>query len=247
MFDWLKKWLPRPKPSPPSPPTADEALIRLQGLTTDAMIEDVWDAMDLHVDALRSEVKSRMIAGTLGPYPAHAATLWLAYQRGNRGLTADDEVIERLEDSITWALGFEENNVLIGGALGALDGVPAPRREAMALSVFETLGTEAPRRYWLLLKVRTDAMLERVADALEGYEPARRAKMAGAFRQFGPGDVDLLLRHYRPDSPGAAMFVEALGATRSPRVRDALEKAADDSRPEVAEAARRGLRQMHVD
>jgi hypothetical protein len=245
MLEWLKKLLPSPpREESAPPPTADEAFARLQTMASDAVVEDVWDGMDLHGDELEPRVRAHLLDGTLGPYPAHAATIWLAYRRGNAGRTADEEVLERLRESITWALQFEENNVLIGGALGALDAVPSPRREEMALTVFEELGDDSARRYWLLLKVRSDAMMKAVTRALRAYRPALRPKMAGAFRQFGPEDVDVLLRHYEPDSAGAAMFVEALGATRSPKVLDALREAADDTRPEVAEAAERGLRQM---
>lgn len=245
MLDWLKKLLPAgPPPAAEPPPTAEEALTRLQTLASDAMIEEVWDGMDLHASELESVVKQRLIEGTLGRYPSHAATIWLAYQRGNREELADDVVVDRLEDSVVWALGFEENNVLIGGALGALDALEPSRREAMALRVFEAMGDDSARRFWLLLKVRTDAMMQVVADALEAYRPELRPKMAGVFRQFRPEDVDLLLRYYDPQSAGAAMFVEAFGAVRSEAARDVLEEATADERSEVAEAARRGLRKL---
>jgi hypothetical protein len=243
MLDWIKRLLPAPEPAAP-PPTPAEALARLQTMTTDVVVEDVWDGLDLHAVELEPEVRQLLVDGTLGPYPAHAATIWLAYRRGNVGRVAEPEILDRLEDSVTWALQFEENNVLIGGALGALDSVPEERREALALAVFEAMGEGSARRYWLLLKVRTDAMLDAVSDALERYDPRRRAKMAGAFRQFQPEDVALLLRHYDADSPGAAMFLEALGATGSRQALDVVRMAVDDPRPEVARAALRARQRI---
>ena len=218
----------------------DEAVASLRRIGSDAVVEDVWDALDFYRDEVQPRVEA-MLDEPLGEYPRHCTVLWLAYTAGNQGRIASDAVLTRVRESIVWAMRFEENQVLIGGALGALESVPEPRRNELALDVFEALGSESSRRYWLMMKVKTDALMTAVIEALEDFDESQRAKMAGAFRQFGPADAELLLRHFRPDSPAADLLVEALGATRSQEVRPALEEVADDPRDAVRGAAARAL------
>lgn len=246
MLDWLKKLAAAAQPPDDDTPpkTPDEALTALQGIISDAVIEEVWDALDLHAAVLEGQVRTMVVSEQLGEYPRHAATIWLGYQLGKSDRRIDDALRALLTDSIVWAFGFEENHVLLGGALGALDGLSGAEREAIALDAFERLGADSLRRYWFVLKVRTDAMIAAVSEALQAYEPEMRPKMGGAFRQFTAADVATLREHYDPASPGAEMFVEAFAATRSEEVRDVLEAATEDERPGVREVAERGLRQL---
>lgn len=265
MFEFLRRLRKGSEAPPPIDP--QDALRRLAQITSDAVIEDVWDAMDQCADAIEGEVRERMLQKQLGEYPLHAATLWLGYQRGNVGAEADEALRGRLVDSIVWAFRFEENNVLLGGALGALDAIAAPERETVALHVFDELGPESARRYWLLLKVRTDEFVRHAFEALDAFartlpeppEPADpespdfvdflerlgpRRRMAGAFRQFTADDVDVLLRHFNLENAGAEFLVSGLASTRSPRVVEQLERAAQDPRPAVRRAAEAALEQL---
>lgn len=239
MLDWIRKFLPRPETA--KPPTPDQALTRLQMLISDAAIEDVWEGLDWHGEQLEPRVRELVDHESMGEYPMHAAILWLCYRQGLRDEVVAARRVAQLRKSIEWALRFEENQVLIGGALGALEAISPEEQTGVALDVFSALGKESARRYWLLLKVRSDAFVAEVARALEEYAPAQRPRMAGAFRQMSPDDVDVILKHHDLQSRGAAMFVEALAATGAEEALPALREALADVRPDVRDAARRGI------
>lgn len=206
-------------------------------------IDDVWDALDSNYEIVRDEVRELIVTEKVGEYPRLAGTIWLAYQLGNREEMLDEFLETNIEEAICWALQFETNHVLTGGALGALDGLPADRREAMALSIFDAMGAQNTRRFWLLMKVRTDAFVARVAEALESdYDPADRRKVVGGFRQFTAEDVPVLRKHYDPNRPGADLFIEALGATKSPQAMDIIAGAKSHSDPSVRETAARAMK-----
>jgi len=207
VFNWFKK----PKETPEEPPfgTAETALEGLIAVVSDGVIEDVWDAMDQVPDELLPQVETLIRQDRLGEYPRHCAILWHAYTLSNRGEHVAEFLKPSLEDSVYWALTFEINNVLIGGALGALDGLSDDERERLALAVFERLGASNARKYWLLLKVRTDAMLKTVAQSFDRL-PEDRAKMVGAFRQFRAEDLPLLKKYHQPGKPGFELFEIAI-------------------------------------
>ncbi len=203
MFKWFKNL--NEKPEETRFVAAEAALEGLMGVASDGVIEDVWDAMDQVPDELLPQVEALILQDRLGEYPRHCAILWHAYTLSNRGERVAEFLAPLVEDSVHWALTFEVNNVLIGGALGALDGLSDKERERLALAVFERLGKTNARRYWLLLKVRTDAMLNAVAQSFERL-PEDRAKMVGAFRQFGPEDLPLLHKYHQPGKTGFELF-----------------------------------------
>lgn len=248
----------------PSAPPPEEVLACLSSMTSDAVIEDVWEGMDRCAADIFDEVRERVRARSLGAYPLQAATIWLAYHCADSRIEVEPWLSDRLEEAVTWGLQFEQNNVLVGGALHALDAVGPSEREAIAIAVFDALGHDSSRRYWLLLKVRSDAFVARVVDALDDFgrrhppleptddpesaahlerlkahEPRRR--MAGAFRHFGEDDADVLLRHFSLENAGADLLVEALASTGAQRVVGVLEDAANDSRPAVRRAAESAL------
>lgn len=255
MLDWLKRRLAS------SPEVAlvdpDEAMAMLRQVVSDAAFEEVWEAMDHHPDDVEREVRAALAAGELGEYPRHAALIWLGSTLGNSRRTIEAEFVDKLVTSIGWALGFDENVVLLGGALSALDALGS-RREEAALRLFAEAGVAKPRRYWLLLKVRTDAMMERVVDALsefevapaEGdpsdedfvYSPTAANRMAGAFRQFQSADFDLVARYFDLENAGAVFLVEALGATGQREALPMLRRAAADERADVRRTAERWIR-----
>jgi hypothetical protein len=141
-----------------------------------------------------------------------------------------------------WALQFQTNHVLTGGALGALDGLHETRREELALRVFEQMGKSNTRRFWLLMKVRTDAFVAAVAAALQTeYDTKNRRRVVGGFRQFTAADIPILEKYYDPTSPGADLFIEALGATRSSAAADLIVGALGHRDPAVREAARKAM------
>ncbi len=212
MLKWLKSF--SEKPPETSRSTPEDALESLIQIASDGVIEDVWDAMDQFPQELLPQVETLIREERLGEYPRHSAILWHAYTLSNRGQEVADFLKPWLEDSIHWALTFEVNNVLIGGALGALDGLTADERERTALSVFARLGASNARRYWLLLKVRTDEMLGVVAKSFEQL-PQDRAKMVGAFRQFESRDLPLLKKHHQPGNPNFECFEIAMEAAQS--------------------------------
>ncbi len=253
MLDWLKQKFRGPLTEPVEP---DLALQQLRMVASDAVFEEVWESMDGCAASIEEDVTVAIRTGQLGEYPMHAATIWLAYTLGASGRTLPEDLCARLEGSIAWAMGFDENTVLLGGALGALDAIEPPQREATAVRIFEDAGVAKPRRYWLLLKVRGDALMTTVVDALRSftppeapdseneeyvYTPTDANRMAGAFRQFGPADFELVCRHFDLASPGAQFLVEALGSTGPPAL-ELLREAAADERPAVRDAAERWLR-----
>lgn len=207
MFNWFKT----PKETPEETPfvDAEAALEGLVRIASDAVIEDVWDAMDQVPDELLPQVENLIRQDRLGEYPRHCAILWHAYTLSNRGQSVAEFLKPSLEDSVHWALTFEVNNVLIGGALGALDGLSDDERERVALAVFERLGDTNARKYWLLLKVRTDAMLRAVAQSFDRL-PEDRSKMVGAFRQFRAEDLPLLKKYHQPGKSGFEFFEIAI-------------------------------------
>lgn len=207
VIKWLKSF--GEKPPDIKKPTSEEALTGLMQIASDGVIEDVWDAMDQLPEQLLSQIEQLIQEDRLGEYPRHSAILWHAYTLSNRGQGIATFLQPILEDSIHWAFTFEVNNVLIGGALGALDGLAEKDRERMALSVFHRLGDTNARKYWLLLKVRTDAMLDAVAKSFERL-PEDRSKMVGAFRQFDPNDLPLLKKYHQPDNPNFEFFEIAI-------------------------------------
>lgn len=205
MLNWLKK-----RVGVSSPPDIDGVLGMLERLNSADKVEDVWDQMDRVQGDIRDSVAKRVQEKTL-PDAAHLSSiLWLAYLDGNRTLPLTDFLEPLLEDAVVWALGFDENQVLIGGALGALDALDPPSREALALRVFERLGTDSVRRYWLLMKVRSEPFVRTVAESMRDFTDAERAKMVGAFRQFTREDRPLLESIYVADMKGASFFEEAL-------------------------------------
>lgn len=212
MFKWFKNV--NEKPEETRFVAAEAALEGLVSVVSDGVIEDVWDAMDQVPDELFAQVETLILENRLGEYPRHCAILWYAYTVSNRGETVVEFLKPLLEDSVHWALTFEVNNVLIGGALGALDGLSDDERERLALAVFERLGETNARRYWLLLKVRSDKMLGAVARSLDRLPPDR-SKMVGAFRQFGPEDLPLLTKYHQPGKPGFDLFDVAIAHARS--------------------------------
>lgn len=212
MLKWIKSL--NEKPLETSLSTAHDTLESLVRIANDGVIEDVWDAMDQLPDVLLPQVKRLICEDRLGEYPRHSAILWHAYTLSNRGQQVADFLKPWLEDSIHWALTFEVNNVLIGGALGALDGLEVDERERIALAVFARLGRSNARRYWLLLKVRTDKMLGAVAESFEQL-PEDRAKMVGAFRQFEINDLPLLEKYHQPGNPNFECFEIAMDSARS--------------------------------
>lgn len=237
MFKWLRRLLP---PSDLDEPTLspDEAVQALQTLATDALVENVWEGLDAAPYSVRDTVRELVDSEALGVYPRHTAIIWLGYQEGNNGRLIDPELAARVEESIVWAFGFDTNNVLTGGALGVLDGLPDSDREAMALRIFRTLGPESPRRYWLLMKVRTPAFVKEVAESMRDYDVQARPKMVGAFRQFGREDFELLREIWDAEAPGADLFAEALGATGHPEARSLLQPCVDLPDPLGAAAIR---------
>ncbi len=244
MLEWFKKWMTRAVQVPleeREPVTADEALVQLRQMTSDAEIDDVWTGLDENANEVRAEVEDDVDDGTLGEYPMHAAVIWLGYRDGNDEVALSERVRQRLEDACLWAFQFEENHILLGGALGALDGLSQEEREDFALQLFEKLGPESVRRFWLLLKVRSRRFLKSVSAALQSFEHHQRPRMAGAFRQFTDDEVELLLEFADLESPGAEMWVVALGACNSPRATERLEKALDHDDSDVVRAARRAL------
>lgn len=243
MFEWLKKLAQAAQPDEPEPTSPEDAVAIWCQMASAAATEDVWDALDANYDAVKAEVRELVEEDRVGTYPRHAGILWLSYQLGNRGESLDDFLAGELEDSIVWALQFQTNHVLTGGALGALDGLEAGVRESMALSVFDRMGHDNTRRYWLLMKVRTDAFVERVAHELaEHYDPADRRRVVGGFRQFTEDDLDVLERHYDPNLPGADLFIEAFGATRSAEAMPFVAGAMGHDDEVVREAARKAMR-----
>lgn len=244
MLKWFKKLMTRAVQVPVEerePVSAEEAIVALQQMTSDAEIDDVWLGLDENAEEVRAELEEMVEVGTLGRYPLHAAVIWLGYQRGNQGELAEDSVRERLHEACVWAFGFEENHILLGGALGALDALDADERESFALELFDDLGDESMRRYWLLLKVRSETFLARVAQGLESYDHAQRPRMAGAFRQFDDVDVERLLEFADLTSPGAEMWVVALGSVDDERTTAMLEKALEHDDPHVIKAAQAAL------
>jgi hypothetical protein len=207
VFNWLKT--PKEMPEKTTLAAAEAALEGLVGVASDGVIEDVWDAMDQVPDELLPQVEALIRQDRLGEYPRHCAILWHAYTLSNREQGVAEFLKPSLEDSVHWALTFEVNNVLIGGALGTLDGLSDDERERMALAVFDRLGEANARKYWLLLKVRTDAMLIAVAQSFDRL-PADRAKMVGAFRQFRAEDLPLLKKHHQPGKSGFELFEIAI-------------------------------------
>lgn len=266
MFKFLQRLTHGVKPAPDVKPA--EVLARLETITSDAVIEDVWEAMDHCSEEIFSDVAELVRRRASGVYPYNTALIWWAYTLGNNGDTIKKELLDSLAAAITWAFRFEENNVLIGGALGALDAVPSSHRQEVATDVFDALGDASSRRYWLLLKVRDDKFVGRVVEALdrfarklppmasdaadpedpafiallEALEPRRR--MAGAFRQFGPQDATVLLKHFRLENAGAEFLIEALASTRSPQVIPALRSATVDQRPAVRRSAEGALERL---
>ncbi len=205
MLNWIKK-----RVGPPSPPHVADVLGALERLRSADQIEDVWDQMDRVQADVRDAVVKRVQEKSLPEAAYFSSVIWLAYLDGNRNRPLADFLAPLLEDAVVWALGFDENQVLIGGALGALDALDADAREAFALRVFERLGTDSVRRYWLLLKVRTEPFVRAVAGSMREFTDAERVKMAGAFRQFTPADRELLESVYTPEMKGAAFFEDAL-------------------------------------
>lgn len=259
MFEWVKRLLPRAPVTPAVSP--DDAMARLCALTSDAAFEDAWDAMDSCAGAIEDEVRAALREERLGEYPAHAAAIWLGYTLGKSGRTLEASLHPHLARSVAWALRFDENTVLLGAALGALDALEPPARERLALDAFDAAGADHARRYWLLLKVRTRPFLTRVVAELQQFEPPAAAdgdaedpdfaptptavnRMAGAFRQFEPEDFEALAEVFDLDSPGAQFLVDAIGSTRVPRSRPYLERALDDPRPAVQAAGRRWLERL---
>lgn len=258
MLDWLKRRLMPPAAPPRDPVPADEALRQLRQVVSDAAFEDVWEAMDFEPTVVEQLVRTDLEDGVLGEYPKHAAMIWLGQTLAGSGRTIDREFGSALEASIAWALGFDENTVLLGAALGALDSIDASQREDVAVRLFTEAGPTKPRRYWLLLKVRTDAMMDAVCTALgdfvpaatDGdphdedfvYTPTAANHMAGAFRQFTTDDYELARRYFDLGSPGAQFLVEALGSTQHPDATGLLREALEDERDAVSSAAARWLR-----
>lgn len=241
MLDWFRKLVTRAVQVPvdeSAPVTPDGAVAALQKMNSDAQIDDVWLGLDENADAVRAELEELVDAGSLGPYPMYAAVLWLGYRDANAGEPLDERVRSRHREACLWAFGFEENHVLLGGALGTLDGLDEAEREQFAIELFDELGADSLRRYWLLLKVRTDALLARVAVALEGFEHADRPRMAGAFRQMRAEDEPVLLKHANLDSNGAEMWVVALGACGTAEALALVESAVEHEDEHVAKAAR---------
>lgn len=258
MLEWLRqRFAGKPEVDPVDP---EEALGSLRIVTSDATFEVVWEAMDGCAPQIEEEVSAAIRTKQFGEYPLHAATIWLGYTMGAGGRRLPEDLEDQLVASIAWAMGFDENTVLLGGALGALDSLDPAAREAAALRIFEIAGPGHARRYWLLLKVRSDAMMTVVVEALTAwrsesdgadpadeeyvYSPTAANRMAGAFRQFRAEDFDLVARHFDLDNAGAQFLVEALGATQSPAALELLERAAEDPRPTVSETAQRWLRQI---
>lgn len=246
MIDWLKK-LAREAQTAPTIGNADDAVAIWCQMTGANAIEDVWDALDAHFEAVRHEVRRMLVEDRVGEVAKRAGVLWLSYQTGNRGEALDTFLEERLEESIVWALKYQTNHVLTGGALGALDGLTPEAREAMALRVFRHFDHQNTRRYWLLMKVRTDTFVGEIARALRDYDPADRRRVVGGFRQFVEEDIPVLEAHYDPSSPGADLFIEAFGATRSPRAADYVVSALGHDEPRVREAARKALTLLGID
>jgi hypothetical protein len=253
MLGWLKRRFVSDAPSV-EPVDPDVAVARLRQLTSDVHFEEVWDALDTCGDAVEAQVREAISNGELGPYPMHAARLWLAYRLGVRERLLETTLVAGLEESITWALAFDENTVLLGIAVGALDSLGVSQREGVALRAFTSAGVECPRRYWLLLKVRTEAMLQAVFESLadfrpadtpdadpddEGfiYTPTAANRMAGAFRQFSREDFVLLRPHFDLASPGAQFVVDAIGSTGHPDALPLLQEATSHERSAVRAAA----------
>ena len=259
MLDWLKRRFTQ-RPPAPEPVDPDVAMTGLRQLTSDAAYETVSDALDSCADTVAPTVYDAISSGELGSYPMHAARIWLAYHFGSRDQFINEDLAPAVGESIAWALQFDENTVLLGAAVGALDGIPTQIRETIALQAFAAAGSASPRRYWLLLKIRSRAMLQVVFESLAQwqpppgsdldpddeqfvYTPTDANRMAGAFRQFEHGDFPTLAPFINLDSPGAQFMVEAAGATGHPDALPVLQRAAADPRPAVNAAAARWLRQ----
>lgn len=207
MLKWFKNLT---QNSQPLSPTSLES--RIRNLSDDEELEELWDLMD-QAPQLALPVAQKIIADKgIAPLPRYSSLIWLAYTQANGGHRPDPHLVDELQDAITWALKFEANNVLIGGALATLDPLDPEEKEHIALNVFAALSEQSARRYWLLLKVRTDAMLAAVTASMRPFEPDERAKLVGAFRQFQHKDIPLLQRHYVPGMPGSDLFEEALKA-----------------------------------
>lgn len=206
MLKWVKQLLGKEPLSP------EEVFGQLRRLKQDGRIEELWELMDQAPAILREEVETQVLEKGFSEVGHHAAVIWLGYQSGNRSQPVSSGVSELLEDSLVWAFPHEENQVLLGGALGALDAFEMEAREALALRVFDRLGDGAPRRYWLLMKVRTPAMLAAVAASMREFSKQEETRMMGAFRQFRPEDLENLEALYEPGMPGSKFFEEALSA-----------------------------------
>lgn len=210
MMKWIKKLSRQNEPR-----SLDGLQKRILELSDDEELEELWDLMDQSTDVALPIVQDIINDSNAETLPRLSSLIWLAYTLANNGQRPADDLVKELPHAITWALRFEANNVLIGGALGTLDSLLPEEKETIALSVFDALGSASARRYWLLLKVRTDAMLAAVTASMRAFEPDERAKLVGAFRQFHENDIPLLQRHYVPGMPGSDLFEEALKAAKS--------------------------------
>jgi hypothetical protein len=242
MFEWLKK-IANSQISEPPAVSADDAVAIWCQMASASAIDDVWDALDANYEEVRDEVRELVEDDRVGDYPRFAGILFLSYQLGNRGERLDAFLEGELEDAICWALQFQTNHVLTGGAMGSLDALAPDKREQMARNVFSRMGHENTRRFWLLMKVRTDAFVGDVARELrDHYDPSDRRRVVGGFRQFTADDIPVLAKHYDPESPGADLFIEALGATRSREASELVAAALGHADPLVRETAMRAMR-----
>lgn len=209
MLKWFQKFVGENTSTP------NNLVARLAALEDDEELEEIWDGMDANPEAVAQGVRALFDAPDVPDHVRYSAAIWLGYTRANRGEPLPEGVGDVLEDASVWALTCEANNVLIGGALGCFDALTPADREALALRVFERLGDGSARKYWLLLKVRTDAMMEAVVASFREFSADERAKLAGAFRQFHADDLPLIERHYRPGSLGSEFLEMARAAARS--------------------------------
>lgn len=187
MFDWPKKVNKRS-------PTAAAALSALTHLNSADEVEEVWDQMDQVTDEIWDDVVSAIQDGMLTSEQSKCALIWCGYTQSNRGQPLGVPVREALVALSVWALSHEANNVLIGGALACLDALQGDEREAVAIEIFREAGPHSARKYWLLLKVRTEAMLREVANSFDSVDLLDQAKINGAFRQFKSEDLAVLRR-----------------------------------------------------